>query len=133
MTTQDVMIVLMVASVHLTLASLFDEMPKLKFWLLEEYRKLANGSYEYYLEIKGDRTKSPKKIAEARENATSHFLELDEILGMHASLTRKRNLFLGSWLTYVTICVTIHFSQKKEVAKIRRNRNARIRRENMRA
>lgn len=127
------MIVLLIASAHLTLASLFNEMPKLNLWLLEEYGKLANGSYEYYLEIRDDRSQGPKKIAEARESAVSYFLELDEIIGMHASLTRKRNLFLGSWLTYVTICTTVRFSQKKEAARTRRNRNARIRRENMRA
>lgn len=127
------MIVLMVASAHLTLASLFDEMPKLNLWLLEEYGKLANGWYEYYLEIKGDRTQSPKNIEKIRQATTSYLTEFDEIAGMHASLTRKRNLFLGSWLTYVTICVTIRLSQKKVAAALRRNRNARIRRENMRA
>lgn len=127
------MIVLLVASLHLTLASLFDEMPRLKFWLLDEYGKLCNGWYELYLDTKGDRSQSPRIIEEIRQATASYFREFDEITGMHASLTRKRNLFLGSWLTYATICLTVHVSRKKVVARLRKNRNARIRRENMRA
>ncbi len=127
------MIALFAASAHLTLASLFNEMPRLNLWLLEEYGKLANGWYELYLDTRDDRSQSPKNIEKIRQATTSYLQELDIIAGMHASLTRKRNLFLGSWLTYVTICLTIRISQKKVWATLRRNRNARVRRENLRA
>lgn len=127
------MIVLFVVSAHLTLASLFDEMPRLNYWLLEEYGKLANGWYELYLETRDDRSCSPKRIDDVRQNATKYLHELDDFVGIHASLTRKRNLFLGSWLTYATVCLTIHISQKKVAMRLRRNRNARLRRENLRA
>ena len=133
LTTQDVMIVLFVASAHFTIASMFNEIPRLNLWLLAEYGKLANGWYELYLETKSDRSQSPKKIEKVRQETISYLRELDEITGMHSSLTRKRNLYLGSWLTYATICLTIHFSQRKVTARLRRNRNARIRRENLRA
>lgn len=127
------MIVLFVASVHLTLASMFNEVPRLKLWLLEEYGKLANGWYELYLETKGDRSCSPKRIDDVRQNTTKYLHELDDFVGIHASLTRRRNLFLGSWLTYATVCLTIHISQRKVAMRLRRNRNARLRRENLRA
>ena len=126
------MIVLLIGSAHLTLASLFNEMPKLKLWLIEEYGKLANGWYGCYLETRDDRTQSPKKIAKIREVTIWYLLEFDEILRMQAALTRKRNLFLGSWVTYLTLCVMTRLSQRKVASALRKYQNDRVRRENMR-
>lgn len=132
-TTEEIMVALLVFSAHVTIASLFFELPSLNLWLLSEYGKLTEGWYEYYQETKSDRMQSPRRIDEVRKKAASFMLELDEMIGMHSALTRKRNLFLGSWMTYVTICVSVRLSQKRVVSTIRKSRSDRIRREKLRA
>ncbi len=130
---ETIPVALIALLVHFTMATAFANIRWMRFWMLRTYGEVANLCYARYLEKLSDPLIPEKEIEWARKITHKQLNGGGGLFESFQMLTKPRNLYFGTWLPHLILCLIGEFivrSVKKDIQKIRIDR---LRREKLRA